>query len=349
MYIYYPSNAATYIRQVGGPNMITEQWIGYGPDQVIIISGSYPPSASTAFISCSYAITYTTSMSLADTASYAKTASYSMNALGTPTASYAGTASVLNPVQPVFGITSSFNPLTGISQGQCILWVSPSTSSFLDAYGQYPNTMYGQQVRYIREQSGLQRNLRTADGSMNEYVKYTYLTNVGQNGNKTAIWCENANVTALQSAAITTPTYPLWLFVVAKMPSASVATVTLFDGIASSNRFLCQGGTTIQIYSGASMTGNVTGSLTASIQNKWFLQSFKNTAGGNGSYVNTNGTQSVVGNCGGQSITGYSMAGDYLGNGGGVSIAELMLYSNITDADAANIEYYLKQKHDLFY
>ena len=42
MYIYYPSNATVYVRQVGGPNAVTEQWIGSGPDSVIIISGSAP-------------------------------------------------------------------------------------------------------------------------------------------------------------------------------------------------------------------------------------------------------------------------------------------------------------------
>jgi hypothetical protein len=198
----------------------------------------------------------------------------------------------------------------------------------------------------MKDFSGQGRHLATTAGGLS---KYMLLTNVGQNNNKTAMWAELVNGNSLQSAAIASPTYPLWLFVVAKMPTASVATVTVFDGIGGSNRFLCQAGTTIQIYSGGSMSGNVTGSLTGSIQNKWFLQAFKNTAGGNGSSVYTNGTQSVVGNCGGQTILGYSIAGDYLGNGGGANIAEMMLYSNITDADAATISTYLMGKHELFY
>lgn len=73
MYIYYPSNAAVYVRQVGGPDRVTEQWIGAGPDQVIIISGSYPPTSSMYFITASYAITYATMSSFAETASYSLT------------------------------------------------------------------------------------------------------------------------------------------------------------------------------------------------------------------------------------------------------------------------------------
>jgi hypothetical protein len=346
MYIYYPSNATVYVRQVGGPNAVTEQWISSGPDSVIILSGSYPPTASTAFISASYAIMYTTSMSLATTASYANTSSYSLNSSLAPTASYAGTASVVNLVTTTYGATSSFNPLTGISQGSCIMWINPSTGSYMDTYTQYPATIYGQIIRYMKDFSGQGRHLATTAGGLS---KYMLLNNVGQNNNKTGMWIDYVNGCSLQSATIASPTYPLWLFVVAKMPTGSATTQGVFDGIGGSNRFLCQLGTSVQIYSGASLSGNVTGSLTGSIQAKWFLQSFKNTAGGAGSYVNTNGTQSVVGNCGGQSITGYSVGGDYLGNGGGVSIGEMMLYSNITDADAANIETYLKAKHELFY
>jgi hypothetical protein len=350
MYIYYPSNAVVYTRQVGGPNMVTEQWIGSGPDSVIIISGSYPPTASTAFISASYAIVYTTSMSLADSASWAGTASYSLNALGTPSASYAGTSSFLNPVVPAYGATSSFNPSSSISQGQLILWVIPGTGSYLDTYGQYPTTTHGQQLRRMTDFSGLGRHIKTPEGTMNGYTKFMQLTNTGQNNNKPGLWIENVNACSLQSAAISSPTYPLWLFIVAKMPTGSAATTGgVFDGLGGSNRFLCQVGTTTQIYSGASFTGAITGSLTGSIQTKWFLQAFKNTAGGNNSSVYTNGTQSLVGNCGGQTILGYSVGGDYLGNGGGISIAELMLYSNITDADAANISTYLMGKHELFY
>jgi hypothetical protein len=293
---------------------------------------------------------YTTSMSLADSASYAGTASYALNSSLAPTASYAATASVVNPVLSTYGATSSFNPLTGISQGSCILWVIPGSGSYMDTYAQYPSTTHGQQVRYMKDFSGLSRNIKAAEGTMNGYTKFMNLTNVGQNNNKSGIWIENVSACALQSAAISSPTYPLWLFVVAKMPTGSATTTGgVFDGIGGSNRFLCQVGTTTQIYSGASFTGTITGSLTGSIQTKWFLQAFKNTAGGTNSSVYTNGTQSLVGNCGGQTILGYSVGGDYLGNGGGISIAEMMLYSNITDADAANVSAYLMGKHELFY
>jgi hypothetical protein len=72
MYIYYPSNAKVYVRQVYGPNLITEQWIGAGPDQVIVISGSYPPSSSMDFITASFCTT----------SSYAETSSYASNGGG---------------------------------------------------------------------------------------------------------------------------------------------------------------------------------------------------------------------------------------------------------------------------
>lgn len=242
-------------------------------------------------------------------------------------------------------------PTASLTQGQLLLWIVPGSGSFLDSFGQYPVERRGEPIRFMKDLSGLGRHVWTPQGTMAAYMKYMYLTNLGEGNNKPALWVDGVNGCGLQSAAVATPTYPLWLFVVARMPTGSVATTTVFDGIGSSNRFLCQVGTTIQIYSGTSMTGNVTGSLTGSIRDRWFLQSFKNTAGGNNSYVNTNGTQSVIGNCGGQSITGYTIASDYLGNngGGGVLIAELILASNITDSDAAKIETYLKSKHNLFY
>jgi len=105
----------------------------------------------------------------------------------------------------------------------------------------------------------------------------------------------------------------------------------------------------MQLYAGSALTGLVTGSLSGSVLNHWFLQSFKNTAGGNNSYINTNGTQSLFGNCGGQTITGYTIGGDSAANSNAISIAEMLLCSNITDADAASIEAYLKGKHNLFY
>jgi hypothetical protein len=349
MYIYYPTQAQTYVRQVGGPNAITEQWIGYGPDQVIVISGSFPPTASTMFITASYALTFAVSTSLADSASYSQTASFSLNAGLSPTSSYAATASYLNVVTPSYGATSSFNPTSSLTQGQLLLWIVPGSGSYMDSNGQYPATINGQQIRFMRDLSGLGRHIATVNPGAG-YTKFMYLTNVGQNNNKSGMWIDMVNGCGLQSATITSPTYPLWLFVVAKMPTASAATSTVFDGIGAANRMLCQIGTTIQIYSGASFTQAITGSLTGSIQTKWFLQSFKNTAGGNNSYVNTNGTQSAFGNCGGQTITGYTIGGDYLGNiGFGVSVAEMILASNITDADAANIETYLKGKHELYY
>lgn len=56
MYIYYPSNAVVYIRQVGG-GQVTEQYISYAPNQIIIISGSYPPIAATNFVTSGFALT----------------------------------------------------------------------------------------------------------------------------------------------------------------------------------------------------------------------------------------------------------------------------------------------------
>ena len=48
MYIYYPSNASVYTRQVAG-GQITEQFIGVLPDQIIILSSSVFPAAATGF------------------------------------------------------------------------------------------------------------------------------------------------------------------------------------------------------------------------------------------------------------------------------------------------------------
>jgi hypothetical protein len=53
MYIYYPSDATVLVRQVNG-GVMTEQFISYGPDQVIIITDQNT-SASTAFLTASFA------------------------------------------------------------------------------------------------------------------------------------------------------------------------------------------------------------------------------------------------------------------------------------------------------
>ena len=70
--IYYPANSTVYSRRVGGQQVI-EQYIDVAPDQIIVFSGSTQPTASTLFITASYALTYATMSSLAETASYALT------------------------------------------------------------------------------------------------------------------------------------------------------------------------------------------------------------------------------------------------------------------------------------
>lgn len=70
--IYYPANSVVYARQVGGMQVI-EQYIGVGPDQIIVFEGTNPATSSTLFITASYALTYATMSSLAVTASYALT------------------------------------------------------------------------------------------------------------------------------------------------------------------------------------------------------------------------------------------------------------------------------------
>lgn len=350
MYIYYPSNAAVYVRQVGGPDRVTEQWIGAGPDSVIIISGSYPPTASTAFITASYAIIYTTSMSLADSASWAGTSSYSLNAMGTPSASYALTSSFLIPYTTTTGsLSASFNPSSSISQGQLILWINPSSGSYFDNGGIIPSTQHGQNVRHLKDISGLGRNIKTYTGASSQTYKYGLVQNVGPNQNKIGLLMEISTAAGAYSAAFSTPTYPLWLFVVAKLAPGWALTVPVFDGIASNQRMGCWIGTTAQLYSGTNMNTPITGSITGSILNNWCLWSFKNTSGGNNSYIRTNGTQSVFGNCGTQTITGYTLGADYSLNGGGGLILDLLLYSNITDADALNIENWLKCRNELVY
>jgi hypothetical protein len=268
--------------------------------------------------------------------SYALTSSYSLGGASSTPLSYI----------PTYGITASFSPSSSISQGQLIFWINPNSASYMDTCGQYQATSNGNPIKHMNDLSGLNSNVSVPIGAAG-YNKFIYLTGVGQNNNKCAVWVENfLGVTC--AAVATTPTYPLWLFAVLKIPSGSTS-VGIFDGNGSSNRFFCAAGTSPQIYSGASLSGAITGSLTGSIQSKWFLQSFKNTSGGANSYVKTNGTQSIFGSCGTQTINGYNFGSDNGGNGGGSSIAEMLLYSNITDADAVNIETYLKSKHELFY
>lgn len=154
--------------------MVTEQWIGYGPDAVIIISGSYPPTASMYFITASYAVDYATSQSLATSASYSDTASYSLNAGLSPTSSYAMTASFLNPfVSITSSLSASFHPSTSLSQGSLILWINALSSSYFDSAGTTPATQQGQVIRHFKDLSGLGRNIATpgAHASVVSYKK----------------------------------------------------------------------------------------------------------------------------------------------------------------------------------
>jgi hypothetical protein len=317
-----------------------------GSTYQITASSAISASFASQSLSSSYSpggATYTSS--LWGTASWANnslTASYitSSNIVGT-------VASTLMPYIPTYGTTSSFNPSSSISQGQLIFWINPVSTSYMDTYGQYPATFNGNLIRHLNDLSGLNRNVSVPIGAAG-YNKFMYLTGVGHNNNKCAVWVENFNGVTCAAVA-TTPTYPLWLFAVLKIPSGSTS-AGIFDGNGASNRFFCSAGTSPQIYSGTSLSAAITGSLTGSIQNKWFLQSFKNTAGGLLSYIKTNGTQSITaGSCGTQTINGYNFGGDDGGNGGGIAIAEMFLYSNITDADAVNIETYLMAKHELSY
>lgn len=352
MYIYYPSNATVYTRQVGGPNMVTEQWINYGPDSVIIISGSFPPTASMYFITASYAVSYATSQSLCTSASFSDTASYSLNAGLSPTSSYAATASFLNPLTSITSsLSASFHPSTSLSQGSLILWINALSSSYFDSPGVIPVSQQGQIIRHFKDLSGLGRDIKTPSPHASCVAhKYGIVYNTGPNNNKAAIWNEYGSVIGAYSSTFSSPTYPLWLFCVAKCPPGNTTTQTIFDGVTSGTRMGCWIGTTPQLYSGAALTAAITGSLTGSIlRGDWCLWSFKNTSGGTNSYIKLNGTQSVFGNCGAQSLTGYTFGSDYALNGGANFIIELLLFSNITDADALNIENWLKCRHELTY
>ncbi len=53
--IYYPSGSLTYTRQVSGGQMI-EHHISVASNQIIVLSGSVPATASTDFISASFAV-----------------------------------------------------------------------------------------------------------------------------------------------------------------------------------------------------------------------------------------------------------------------------------------------------
>ena len=71
--VYYPRDAQVYVRTPVGAAM-TGLYIDVAPNQIIILSGSGVTSASTDFVTASYALTYLVSMSrsdLADTASVA--------------------------------------------------------------------------------------------------------------------------------------------------------------------------------------------------------------------------------------------------------------------------------------
>lgn len=355
--IYYPTVTQVYTRVVGGTNL-SELHIDTSPDTIFVITGSFPYTSSIVFIqamdtsssypiTASYTLTYLASSSVAD---FATTASYAGVAL---LSSYAATASVAQRMAPLMSVTSSisasFNPSSSIAQGNMILWLYPDSGSFHSAWGSIPVTTDGEMVRYMSDISGLGRHIYMHAGtSAAVSQKFSKVYNTGPNNNKTSIYCEypQGGIFAY-SAAFTTPTKPIWLFAVLRLPPGNTTTTCLFDGITSGTRLGIWAGTTPQIYCGSSYTGAITASHTSSILNNWFLQSFKYT-GTTGCTIRTNGTQSLAsGNAGTQSPTGYTLGSDSAGTGGGFSFLEMMVYSNITDGDAYNIESYLMAKNEI--
>ena len=115
--IYYPSGSTQYVRTATYGGMI-EQFINVAPNQIIYLSGStigVPTDVATA--------------------SYAQTASVSISSL----------ASYVSP--SVYGsVSSSFNPITDISQGSCALWFTPDSGTFADAFGSIVRTQVDREV-----------------------------------------------------------------------------------------------------------------------------------------------------------------------------------------------------------
>lgn len=314
-------------------------------DRISVWAAKYGIGSGGSSLSSSWA-------SASISASFSDTASYSLNAGLSPTSSYAHTASFLNPFTSITSsLSASFHPSTSLSQGSLILWINAFSSSYFDSPGTVKATEQGQIIRHFKDLSGLGRNIQTPTPHASAVAyKYGLVFNTGPNNNKAAIWNEYGSVVGAYSSTFSSPTYPLWLFCVAKCPPGNTTTQTIFDGVTSGTRMGCWIGTTPQLYSGAALTAAITGSLTGSIlRGDWCLWSFKNTSGGTNSYIKLNGTQSVFGNCGAQSLTGYTFGSDYALNGGANFIIELLLFSNITDADALNIENWLKCRHELTY
>lgn len=346
--IYYPTVTQVYTRVVGGTNL-SELHIDTSPDTIFVITGSFPYTSSIVFIqamdtsssypiTASYTLTYLVSSSVADfatTASYVATASLSRN--------------LMVPISVTSSVSASFNPITGISQGACSLWLYPDSGSFHDSWGTIPVTRDGEMVRWMTDKSGLGRHIfahvaTTAAGLQKCSVVY----NTGPNNNKTAIYVEYPQAGVIvYSGTFTTPTKPMWVFAVIKLPPGNTTTTAILDGVSSGARIGVWAGTTPQLYCGTAYTGAITGSITGSILNNWFLQSFKYT-GTTGCTIRTNRTASLAsGNAGSQNPVGYTLGSDYTGAGGGFSYLEIMVYSNIADADAYNIENYLMAKNEI--
>lgn len=349
--IYYPTGKQIYTRVVGTTGL-SELHIDVQPDTIFVLTGSFPNTSSTIVfiqsvdtastypITASYTLTYFISSSFADTSSY------SLNAVGSSiTSSYALLAASLATGSTVTSsISQSYNPQTSISQGSCILRLIPGSGSYYDLWGTIPVLYNHEIVRFQKDVSGLSRDCATST-----YPKYAIVYNTGPNNNKTAFYCHwNSGVVGGYGASVGSPTLPLWTFWVGRLPVGNTTTTIIWDGF--SQRCGHWTGISPQIYAGSSYQLPVTGAFAALITGSaWYLQSFKYT-GTSGCQMRINGTQSVAQGNGGGNATpgGFNIGCDTSsGNGGGWWCLEMMIHSNITDADAANIESYLMAKYEI--
>lgn len=330
--IYYPSSSSLYSRIIAGG--LSELNVNVAPDTIFILSGSsnfttslIPQlllTGSTYDITASYAIT----SSRADVSNLATTASSAFSMLLPPS---------------VYGsVSSSFNPITDLSQGTCSLRFLPDSGSYMDVFGINSSTTMGQQVKKWQD---------IASGkavTCNNYNKYVLLTGTGPNNNKNAISMEYMLGVIAAYTSTYTLTTPTWFFWVGKCPPITGNNL-IFDGYSA--RCGVWAGLQPQIYAGASFNGTITGSLAAMItgSNSWFLQSFKHN-GGAGSRIRVNGQEALPQGNGGSNtvLGGFQLGNDTTsGNGGGAHTLEFLVYFNIADQDAYNIENWLMARYEI--